>query len=176
MILNGKTFHLIRYKINMAKIIKPDSNSQTSSGPKIFLAGSIEMGKAIDWQSEVENLLSGHNVTVYNPRRISWDMNWEQCETNPEFRNQVNWEMNNIDNSDIIFMNFVEDTMSPISLLELGYISGTNPSKLIVCCPKKFWRRGNVQIVCSRESIPLFDNIEEAMTSLLTRVEKLTNI
>ena len=66
--------------------------------------------------------------------------------------------------------------MSPISLLELGYISGVNSSKLIVCCPNKFWRRGNVQIVCSRESIPLFDNIEEAKASLLTRVEKLTNV
>jgi hypothetical protein len=134
------------------------------------------MGKAIDWQTAVSDKLSslsglGGFITIFNPRRDSWDLSWEQTENNPEFRNQVNWELNKLEESHIIFLNFVEDTMSPISLLELGHFASSG--KLIVCAPKEFYRRGNVEIVCSRMGIPLFENFEDALSSLSSRIEFL---
>ena len=160
------------------KVIKPgglDFNPLVNS-VKVFLAGSIEMGKAIDWQTAVSDKLQslsslGGFITIFNPRRDSWDLSWEQTENNPEFRNQVNWELNKLEESHIIFLNFVEDTMSPISLLELGHIASSG--KLIVCAPKEFYRRGNVEIVCSRMGIPLFANFEDALSSLSSRIEFL---
>ena len=50
-------------------------------------------------------------------------------------------------------------TKSPISLLELGLFA--HSKKLLVVCPDGFWRKGNVEVVCSQYDIPLFDSIED---------------
>jgi hypothetical protein len=158
------------------KVIKPDSSDKFPSHgetAKIFLAGSIEMGSATDWQVKIENELKELPVTIYNPRRESWDSSWEQRESNDQFRKQVNWEMDKLEQSDIIFFNFVGDTKSPISLLELGLHANEN---IIVCCPDEFWRKGNIEIVCSRFGIPLFNNLDQAIASLKSKIHKFTYI
>lgn len=125
----------------------------------IFLAGSIEMGKAIDWQTKITNELININITVLNPRRDDWDSSWEQKIENPKFYEQVTWELSALHKSDIIAMYFDPNTMSPISLLELGLFA--NSGKLIVCCPNGFWRKGNVDIVCQYYNIPQVDTIDQ---------------
>lgn len=152
------------------KAIKPNSEDQKSTGTTIFLAGSIEMGKAEDWQkvltSEIESL--GKDLTVFNPRRDDWDSSWEQKESNDQFNNQVNWELNRLEECDIIFMYLSPETQSPISLLELGKFAGRK--QMVVCCPKTFWRRGNVEILCNRENVPLFEDLESAIGALKTKI------
>lgn len=156
------------------KTIKPTSSDQTISGTSIFLAGSIEMGKAEDWQKTIENTFIGQEeITLLNPRRDDWDSSWVQEESNPEFNKQVNWEMNMLDEADIIFMYFSPETKSPISLLELGMHAREN--KMIVCCPNGFWRKGNVDIVCNRYNIPLYDNMEKAIGALRTKIAQQHN-
>jgi hypothetical protein len=156
-----------------SQIIKPNSDYQEILNyPTIFLAGSIEMGSAEDWQIRIENELSNHRVTIFNPRRDDWDSSWEQRAYNSEFSYQVNWEMDSLERSDIIFMYFSPGTKSPISLLELGLHSNDN---MIVCCPEDFWRRGNVEIVCQRKGLSIFDNLEDAISELKIRIEKLSH-
>jgi hypothetical protein len=155
------------------QILKPTDSDLENIGVTVFLAGSIEMGAAENWQDEITHKLSelDLDVTIFNPRRDSWDSSWKQEESNPEFNHQVNWEMNKLEECDIIFMYFSPNTKSPISLLELGLHAGT--SKMIVCCPDGFWRKGNVQIVCSRYNIPLYGNLEDAFGGLLTQIKKI---
>ena len=75
----------------MAQIIKPDSPDQgVKYQKKVFLAGSIEMGAAEDWQRLAEETLADCEVTIFNPRRDDWDSSWEQRIHNPEFNHQVN--------------------------------------------------------------------------------------
>ena len=69
-------------------VIKP-LNSVKTSAFKIFLAGSIDMGKAEDWQTRVADLLKNKSVILFNPRRDDWDSSWEQDIENINFRNQV---------------------------------------------------------------------------------------
>lgn len=152
-------------------VIKPDSKSQECEATKVFLAGSIEMGAAPEWQTEFVKKFSEFKVTFFNPRREGWDSSWKQTHTEKEFNNQVNWELNKLDSSDIIFMHFSGDTKSPISLLELGLYATSE--KMIVSCPKNFWRVGNVEIVCARHRIPFFYDIDEAAGSLQTMIRKL---
>lgn len=121
----------------------------------IFLAGSIEMGTAIDWQKEFITNCNNHYKYIFNPRRDNWDSSWTQSIHNPQFNEQVSWEMTALDIAEAIFMYLAPSTKSPISLLELGLYA--NSGKLIVCCPKDFWRRGNVEMVCNRYNIPLFE-------------------
>jgi hypothetical protein len=151
------------------QIIKPNTNKQViESNTSIFLAGSIEMGSAENWQEKIESILNNHKITILNPRRDYWDSSWKQEQTNVQFNNQVNWELNMLNNSTIIFMYLSPETKSPISLMELGLYAQSG--KMIVCCPNGFWRKGNVDIVCTRYNIPLFNDFYEAVGALITKI------
>jgi hypothetical protein len=144
-------------------------------GPSVFLAGSIEMGKAVDWQSELTAALADMPVTVLNPRRDDWKEGWIQDISNKQFKEQVDWEMDHLTRADVIALYFQPGTSSPISLLELGMHAADSSidgkKKLIVCCPQGFWRRGNVQIVCHRYGLPLVETREE----LIEKVKEKLN-
>jgi hypothetical protein len=121
--------------------------------PTIFLAGSIEMGTAKDWQSELVAALADRNVTVLNPRREQWDASWRQSIEEPQFREQVEWELDGLERADLVAMWFAPDTVAPITLLELGL--SARGDRLVVGCPDGFWRKGNIEVVCARFGIPL---------------------
>jgi hypothetical protein len=130
----------------------------------IFLAGSIEMDKAINWQKKCEEILSNKYV-IFNPRRNEWNADWEQSITNVKFKEQVDWELNALDKADIIIMFFANNTKSPISLLELGLFADSKKLKVVV--EENFWRKGNVDIVCEKYSIPQYKNLEELLENLI---------
>lgn len=134
------------------KVIKPphaiEIAPQTSA---VFLAGSIDMGQAIDWQAQMIQALSNLPITFLNPRRDDWDTSWEQSIDNPAFNEQVQWELDGLEKADHIVMYFAPESKAPITLLELGLFAHSH--KLIVCCPDGFWRKGNVDIVCRRYGI-----------------------
>lgn len=115
--------------------------------------------------------LRNFSGTLYNPRRNNWDSSWEQREYNDEFNKQVNWELDNLYNCDIIFMYFSPNTKSPISLLEFGMFYGIK--NMIVVCPDGYWRKGNIEIVCSRYNVPLYNTFEEGVGALKTKLRKL---
>jgi hypothetical protein len=123
--------------------------------PVYFLAGSIEMGNAENWQDRLIKKWRNKQGTVLNPRRDEWDSTWTQSINNPKFKEQVLWELNGLELADKIFLYFDPSTKSPISLLELGLYARTG--KLLVCCPKGFWRRGNVEVVCEKYNAKLVD-------------------
>lgn len=134
----------------------------------VFLAGSIEMGKAEDWQSELGEWFLNMGWNVFNPRRKDWDSDWIQTYQNPAFSQQVNWELNALDKADMILMYLSPETKSPISLLELGLHA--NSKKLRVVCPDGFYRKGNVEVVCSIYDIPLFNTIDSFKSDLIESI------
>lgn len=146
------------------KIIKAPEKIIKTRKPVIFLAGSIEMGKADDWQTKIAKQLEKYKGTILNPRREHWDTSWKQTIANNKFRTQVEWEFSGLDKSDYIIMYFAPDSKSPISLLELGLFSKSH--KIICCCPKKFWRRGNVEFICKKFKLPILDNLEQVIELL----------
>lgn len=131
--------------------------------PSIFLAGSIEMGNAENWQEEFTKYFE-RDFNIFNPRRDDWDSSWKQSIDNPQFYKQVNWELNGLDKSDLIIMYFDPNTKSPISLLELGLYATSK--KLHVICPEGFWRKGNVDIICKKYDIPLYEIINEFINKI----------
>ena len=133
--------------------------------PWVFLAGSIEMGAAIDWQAEIANRLKHLNGTLFNPRRSEWDASWGPG--HPELIRQINWELDFLERANIIVMYLDPSTKSPISLLELGLNSNARLSDMLVCCPDGFYRKTNVEVVCNRYKIPLFQTFEELVSGLV---------
>lgn len=88
----------------------------------------------------------------------------KQTIDDPKFFEQVSWELDALERADHIFMYLPPQTKSPISLLELGLFADSG--KMIVCCPNGFWRKGNVEVVCDRYDIPLYGDIDSAITYL----------
>jgi hypothetical protein len=130
------------------------------SPPAVFLAGSIEQGLAVDWQARVISELADLDCTVLNPRRPVWNASWVQDITNKEFETQVRWELDYIRTSTAVLMYLQPGTQSPISLLELGLLAGVGV-RTVVVCPPGFWRRGNVQVLCSMfQHLELFDDLD----------------
>jgi len=129
---------------------------------RVFLAGSIEMGTAEEWQKKLIKDLDEKKYTFFNPRRDDWDSSWEQTIKNQQFHEQVTWELNALEDADIIVLYFDPKTKSPISLVEFGLHA--KDKKMIVCCPKGFWKKGNVDIVCERFNIPLAETIDELIS------------
>ena len=122
------------------------------------------MGLAEDWQPRVAPYFQHQSIyTLLNPRRDDWDSSWVQRIENPNFYQQVNWELNGLERADKIILYLSPETKSPISLLELGLFAASG--KLLVCCPEGFWRKGNVDIVCERHFIPVYENLDELLAS-----------
>ena len=144
------------------KIYTAPQTIKNSQRKSIFLAGSIEMGKAVKWQAETALKLS-ECFDVYNPRREDWDSSWEQKAENPHFYQQVNWELNAMKVSDVVLFYFDPDTISPVSMLELGLFW----NKAIVVCPEGFHRKGNIDIVCSTFKITTFESLSDAINLLV---------
>jgi len=148
---------LIEKEESGKNVIKaPDSIAGVHNG--VFLAGSIEMGKAIDWQTEISNKCKDEDVVLFNPRRDDWDSSWKQEIGNDKFREQVEWELNALRQSEKIVIYFDPKTKSPITLMELGLHA--NSKKMCVCCPEGFFRKGNVDIVCKQYGVPMVDDID----------------
>jgi hypothetical protein len=136
----------------------------------VFLAGSIEQGTAQYWQQKVVNQFKPFdNVIFLNPRRDNWDSSLDTTKSNPQFRQQVLWELDGQDECNFIFLYFDPETKSPISLLELGLYAASG--KMIVVCPKGFWRKGNVDLVCERFNIPNFNFLDYGIDHLQQKIK-----
>jgi hypothetical protein len=152
----------------MARIFKPPTPIELAAGEfSVFLAGSIEMGRAEAWQAGVEAALADLPIAVLNPRRDEWDASWEQTIANPMFREQVEWELLGIERASMVAMYFAPATQAPVTLLELGLAARSG--KLVVCCPAGYWRRGNVEVVCARYGVMLVADLETMVAEIRRR-------
>lgn len=132
--------------------------------PWVFLAGSIEQGRAEPWQEWVAQQLAPVTGTLLNPRRPEWDASWRQSIDEPKFREQVEWELEALEQSDTIVMYFDPNTKAPITLLELGLFARSG--KLHIACPDGYWRKGNVEVVAARYNIPLSADLTTLVSSI----------
>lgn len=134
----------------------------------IFLGGTIDMGKSINWQRNISEHLKDFDITILNPRRDDFDESQKQSISNDYFKEQVNWELDGLDISDLIIINLLEDSFSPISMIEIGLYIKENKN-MFICCPEKFWRKGNIEVLVDRypENVTLFDDFYEMQNAVI---------
>ena len=145
-------------------------NDPTYREFSVFAAGSIEMGKAINWQTHLSKLLSTLPITLLNPRRGHWDPNAKPSPDDSTFRTQVEWELNALEKASVIAFFFDKNTLSPVSMLELGLWA--HSGKVVVCCPEGFWKGGNIKMVCERKGIPCVGTFEEYVQEIRKMLKK----
>lgn len=78
---------------------------------------------------------------------------------------QVNWELSHLEEADFILMNFLPDSKSSITLLELGLFARSG--KLYVVCTEGFYRYDNVRITCAKYGVPVYDSLTEAIVAIV---------
>ena len=143
--------------------------SRETPHTNVFLGGTIENGDSFEWQQALIDTLDWiefkHQVNIFNPRRD----NWPSSDEHNEIDKQINWELEHLERADIIVMNILEDSKSPISLMEIGLFARTG--KLIVFCPEEFYRYDNVRKVCERYDIKLYNTNDVAFIA-----DKLTKM
>lgn len=131
--------------------------SDASLYTRIFLAGTIDNGDSADWQhslTERFRSMRGRYI-LYNPRRSDWKG------TPDEFEFQVNWELDRLEKADIIIMNILGTSKSPVTLLEMGI--HIRSGRLLVACEPDFYRFANVRITCEKYGVPLYDSLDHLM-------------
>jgi len=155
----------------MAIEIKAPNKVGDTDDIKLFLCGVIDMGRAAHWDKELIWLIEDKDCIVLNPRRDDWDSNWKQDKNNLKFREQVEWELDCMERSDIMVVALPRDSNVPISLMELGLHIGKRD--LIVWCEEGYYCKGNVDIVCERYGVPVESNFLRFVARLRYSLDKL---
>ena len=151
----------------MKVIFPPNSINIVKNHEKsVFLAGSIDMGNAENWQNQLVDMLKDWDGVVLNPRRPDWDSSWTQDIKNPLFYEQVNWELEGLEKAAMIVYYFAPQSKAPVTMLELGLYARSG--KVLVCCPDEFWRKGNIDIVCERYNIPQTTHLKTLAEAILS--------
>lgn len=144
---------------SFAHCLPPTPPTFSATPFSLFAAGSIEMGSAIQWQPLLANYLCTLPLTLCNPRRGHWDKSITPSAKTHAFRAQVEWELDALTRCTVIAFFFDHATMSPVTMCELGLWA--HSGKVVVCCDRRFWKSGNVELVCERYGVPLVDSFEE---------------
>lgn len=145
----------------MIRIKAPDE-APVDRRRSVFLAGSIDNGEAEKWQDRFCEALQNEDLLVFDPRRDEW--NTEPSEE--ELNKQIQWELTHINQADLVVFYFAPKSIAPITLLELGIVAeGNLPA--VVCCPKEYWRSGNVHFICNYYDITLVESFDELIEEVL---------
>jgi len=131
---------------------------------RIFLAGGIT--NCPDWQQTAKELISKwkntEGLVVVNPRRKDFDINDISVS-----ERQIEWEWQNLRDSDLIIFWFCADILQPITLFELGKYSGHEQAakRIIVGThpdyPRAFDVRKQLALEHEYEPIVIVDSLEE---------------
>ena len=77
---------------------------------------------------------------------------------------QVRWELDHLEEADIILMYILGTSKSPISLLEMGLHA--KGGKMVAICEEDFYRYDNVRITCDYYDVPLFNNLDTFLSEM----------
>ena len=159
----------------MAKIYRAQEKWKLDSGFSeldlniIFLAGSIDMGKAEMWQPEIEEALKDDDVVIFNPRRLDFDATQPYIPENPYMSGQIKWELIHLDRANICVFYFDPNGKAPITLYEMGRVSLRVKCGLatgIVYCPEGYWKRTNVIINAEFDGFIIVESKKELIDTL----------
>lgn len=149
-------------------IESPEEPSPLWDHVSIFLAGSIEMGKAMDWQRDTAQKIHDawqydEDIHFYNPRRHG--------KFTPDMElTQIRWEQERLQRANYIFMVLDPDTKSPISLLEFGEFIASG--KMFVVCPETFYRYHNLVVTANMHGQRIYHTIDEGIEALVNARRK----
>jgi hypothetical protein len=145
-------------------ITAPDLIIPDEMPNRVFLAGAIDMGAAVDWQAWIIERLQGwENLTLLNPRHVEF--------TPDTLDEQINWELRALDSAHRIFLWFPVNAKAPISFFEAGLY--WRSGKLIVGAEHGFYRRRNLELTARYYGTELWGTLDEMKRELVRSLLKI---
>lgn len=146
----------------MTTVILPPHSTDVP-GLKIYLAGAIDMGAAVNWQAQVIDMLpDSRHLVVLNPRRPQF--------TPDTLDEQIHWELEAMERADAILLWFPKDAKAPISFFEAGLY--WNSGKLYVGAEAGFYRRRNLELTAERYGVLLSYSLSDRVMAILAEFER----
>lgn len=140
----------------------------TENSFKIFLGGSIDISgnQQYDWISKFisscerifDNEQEGVGIAPYNQfNYILFNPYYVPQNPAPNIMNQEytaykSWEMDAMDMSTGIFINFLKRSTSALPLFTFGY--ACQSGRLIVRCPDEYFQSALIRLCCNKMGIP----------------------
>jgi hypothetical protein len=152
---------------------------------KIFLSGSVDLGKPVGWQEKFINGLTKLSDPVSGDERFKSKsfcvLNPKMAVNNPsptldnqEFCNKIHWEHQMMSLADIVFCNFMKKSQAPSAIYGL-LLNAQAQGKTIVRCPLEYSRYPLVKLVTESYQIPLLGDtgsVVDVMNLAFERCEK----
>jgi len=140
-------------------------NQYPHEGFKVYLAGAIDMGDAENWQQDVISRFAGiEEMVLLNPRRSKFTDAMEQA--------QIEWELEAMDDADLIFMWFPKESEAPISLLEMGLY--LRSGKLLLGVEVGYYRQRNIELTARRYNVTVFYSLDDLVQQVKNRLNQST--
>lgn len=121
----------------------------------MFLAGSMDYKTTNSWRDHVTSVLKDSYVILDPTHKNHDNLNEE------DMKSHIQWELDALAMADNILLNFLPESSSPISLVELGLYVSSN--KMIVVCPEEFYKSKYVYTLCETYNTPIYNTITEAL-------------
>lgn len=156
--------------VNLPRFPDPQYNRDV---PNLFLAGTIDMGRSADWQSTIIDMIRQSNVdiNIFNPRRPGF-----QTFNKSEQQYQITWELDALMSADYVLIYFSDNSLSPVSLLELGFLLPTHDNdKLFVVANDTYARWDNILLTCQRFNVVPYENLRSGIDALIEKI-KMRNL
>ena len=140
-----------------------------SKNTKLFLAGGIT--NCSDHQAMMINLIQRFdemhkclNLTVYNPRRKTFNMNDPHAS-----EEQICWEYEKLKSADVISYWFDAGSLNPIVLLELGAYCLSSNKPCFIGVDPKYERKSDVliQTKLARPKVEIVSSVTELTSQVL---------
>lgn len=139
----------------------------TNDSVKIYLGGTMDFSGNIetDWQQAFINglakltdpvkgllLIKNLNFIIFNPK-LPLTSPLAPTLDNPEFVKVMNWRLQMQELSDIVFVNIMKNSVSPIPVLEFGSLLSSG--KLIVRASEANRMYSHLRLYCEKFQVPL---------------------
>lgn len=164
----------------------------TQDSIKLYLAGTMDFGsQENDWQGKIIQGLAyltdpykglimykNANFIILNPKVMPTTGTAPGLD-NPEFVQQMQWRMQMVDQADVVFLNILKKSQSPIPLLEFGSL--VQSGKLVVRTSEEYPYYAQLRLYCEKYNVPLLTgkttvkNVLLAMGSFLPKFRDLNN-
>jgi hypothetical protein len=138
----------------------------TGDAIKLYLGGTMDFASSEnDWQSKfceamvnltdpLKGLLMYKNTNwiIFNPH-VPFQSPAAPNLDNPAFVQTMQWRLSGQDMADIIFLNIMNKSQSPVPILEFG--SNLRSGKLIVRCGEMHPMYSQIRMYCEKYNVPL---------------------
>lgn len=138
----------------------------TNNSVKIYLAGTQDFASAEnDWQQKFINglvpltdpfkgllMFKSTNFIIFNPH-VPFQSPAAPNLDNPQFVQVMQWRMSMMDQADMVFLNIMNKSQSPVPILEFGTL--VNSNRLVVRCGEQHGMYSQIRLYCEKYNVPL---------------------